>query len=117
MFIKTYIEVNQDEQPLTETGLRYYTEMDLNEWHDYDVKVAKEEGFKLGFKQGIDQVIEQSAKKGKVAVMIYLIKEQYNQEALWLYKCTSEQLDEVMTLYISNADYQELMNVKNSHFR
>ncbi|MEG0366547.1 MAG: PD-(D/E)XK nuclease family transposase, partial [Coprobacillus sp.] len=48
MLEKMYAEFNQDENLIKETSLRYYTEVDLNEWHDYDVKVAKEQGIEKG---------------------------------------------------------------------
>ncbi|MEG0276423.1 MAG: hypothetical protein RR630_05280 [Coprobacillus sp.] len=93
MLEEKYEEFNQDEQLVKETSLRYYTEMDLNEWHDYDVKVAKEQG--------------------RIETMMYLIKEKYNENAIWLNECTSKQLDEVMFLYVCNKDYQVLQSVLN----
>ncbi|MEG0366548.1 MAG: hypothetical protein RR585_06915, partial [Coprobacillus sp.] len=58
----------------------------------------------------------QGIEKGKVEALLYLIKEKYNEDALWLYECTMNQLNQVMHLYVCNANYKQLMQVKNAHF-
>ena len=106
MMKKKYEKFTGDEKLIKEVDARYQVQYDFQEWHDYDVEYAKNEGIEQGHEQGLEEGHE-SEKRSMVKSLIEMT---YSKEApLWIDKCTMEQLDFLFSGIIQEHwEYEEL---------